>query len=61
MVTGGAQGIGRGIAVGFAREGARVAVIDRKPDDVEDGCVAEHGPGRQPGIYLEADWRTRTR
>ncbi|WP_322044857.1 SDR family oxidoreductase [Paraburkholderia sp. J67] len=32
LVTGGAQGIGRGIVEAFAREGARVAVADLKAD-----------------------------
>jgi NAD(P)-dependent dehydrogenase (short-subunit alcohol dehydrogenase family) len=32
LVTGGAQGIGRGVARAFAREGARVAVVDLDGD-----------------------------
>ena len=32
VVTGGARGIGQGIALAFAREGADVAVIDRRGD-----------------------------
>jgi 3-oxoacyl-[acyl-carrier protein] reductase len=35
VVTGGGRGIGRGIALAFAREGADVAVIDRLTDNAE--------------------------
>jgi len=35
VVTGGGRGIGRGIALAFAREGADVAVIDRLGDNAE--------------------------
>ena len=36
MVTGGANGIGRGCALRFAREGAALAVIDREADTLGD-------------------------
>jgi 3-oxoacyl-[acyl-carrier protein] reductase len=35
VVTGGGRGIGRGIALAFAREGADVAVVDRLGDNAE--------------------------
>jgi dihydroxycyclohexadiene carboxylate dehydrogenase len=43
IVTGAAQGIGRDVALRLAREGARVALIDRSPL-VHETC-AEAGPG----------------
>ena len=36
LVTGGSRGIGRGIALEFAREGARVLVVDRRLDSAEE-------------------------
>ncbi|MEN0128181.1 MAG: SDR family NAD(P)-dependent oxidoreductase [Brevundimonas sp.] len=35
LVTGGGRGIGRGIAIGLAREGIAVAVVGRTPEHVE--------------------------
>ncbi len=36
MVTGGGTGIGRGAAIALAREGAKVAVMGRRPDPLEE-------------------------
>ena len=38
LVTGAGQGIGRGIALAFAREGAAVAVVGRTPDKLVQTC-----------------------
>jgi 3-oxoacyl-[acyl-carrier protein] reductase len=55
VVTGGAQGIGRGIADGFLREDADVAVIDLQPDTgVQDLIAAAERSGRR-AFYFRAD------
>src|SRR5690242_18053721 len=48
LVTGGARGIGRAIALAFAREGADVAVLDLRREHAEDAAreiAAQHGHG----------------
>jgi NAD(P)-dependent dehydrogenase (short-subunit alcohol dehydrogenase family) len=54
VVTGGASGLGRAIALRFAAEGARVVVGDLRHDPKEggDAIEAELGEG---GLFLEAD------
>jgi 3-oxoacyl-[acyl-carrier protein] reductase len=44
LVTGGAQGIGASIVRSFAREGAKVAIVDRNPD-VAAQLIEELEPG----------------
>ena len=39
-VTGGGTGLGKGMAVEFARLGAKIAVLSRKPDHLEAGLAA---------------------
>ncbi len=45
VVTGGGRGIGRGIALAFAREGADVAVIDRLSDNADRVAAEIRGLG----------------
>ena len=54
VVTGGAQGIGREIALLFAREGADVALIDRDAEALEKTRVEVEGLGRR-ALALAAD------
>jgi 3-oxoacyl-[acyl-carrier protein] reductase len=49
VVTGGARGIGRAIAEGFAREGARVVILDLDGAAI-NGAVAEI-KGSHPEVY----------
>src|SRR5262245_6124276 len=51
IVTGGARGIGKAIAQGFAREGAQVCVADIDADAARS-CAAELG-GRALSVHLD--------
>jgi 3-oxoacyl-[acyl-carrier protein] reductase len=55
VVTGGAQGIGRGIAEAFVLEDADVAVIDRQPDAVAKDLVADAQSIGRRLFYFRAD------
>src|SRR5919199_1865483 len=43
LVTGGAQGLGQGLALGLADAGADVAALDRRPPDDTCGAIAALG------------------
>lgn len=53
LVTGGSRGIGRAVAVGFARRGARVAVNYRRNEAAAEETVAALPGG--PHVALQAD------
>ncbi|MBB4660659.1 SDR family NAD(P)-dependent oxidoreductase [Conexibacter arvalis] len=62
LVTGAASGIGRGIALRLAREGAQVACLDLNGDGVRESAAAierELGGGR--ALALDVDVRDRAR
>jgi NAD(P)-dependent dehydrogenase (short-subunit alcohol dehydrogenase family) len=54
VVTGGAQGIGRAIAEGLAREGARIVVADLKGAE-EAAAAFPHGIGLTCDVAAEED------
>jgi 3-oxoacyl-[acyl-carrier protein] reductase len=60
VVTGGAQGIGRAIAVGFAREDADVAVIDVQDQVAGAGVVSDAEAAGRRGFYFRADVASET-
>jgi 3-oxoacyl-[acyl-carrier protein] reductase len=55
LVTGGSRGIGRGIALAFAREGADVAVNYRRDEDAARETVAEIERLGRRGVAVQAD------
>ncbi len=61
IVTGGARGIGFGIADALAVEGYRVAIIDRDPDalgSAADSLREKHGADRIPAFAADVTSRT---
>jgi 3-oxoacyl-[acyl-carrier protein] reductase len=54
LVMGASRGLGRGIAVALAREGARVAIVSRSLERLED-AAAEIGEGAAPFVADAAD------
>jgi len=55
VITGGAQGIGQGIASGFADEGADVAVIDVQPETAAAAFLASAAAAGRRAWYFQAD------
>ena len=60
VVTGGAQGIGRAIAAGFATEGADVAVIDVQGQEAGKPFLADAGAAGRRSFYFSADVASET-
>jgi len=60
LITGGDSGIGRSVAVHFAREGANVAIcyVSREKQDAEDTCKLVEKEG-QKCLLLEGDLRDK--
>lgn len=54
LVTGAGQGVGEGIALALAREGAAVAVLGRTREKIEDTC-AQIGAVGGTAVPVEAD------
>lgn len=55
VVTGAASGIGRAVAVAFAKEGARVVVSDHRDDDRGEETVAAIEAAGGEALYVDAD------
>jgi len=55
VVTGAGSGIGRAVAIAFAKEGARVVVNDRRQDGMGEETVALIEAAGGEAVYVEAD------
>ena len=60
IVTGGASGFGRGIALAFAREGATVCVADRDGDGARRVAEAVGGVAVEMDVARDGDWAAAT-
>jgi NAD(P)-dependent dehydrogenase (short-subunit alcohol dehydrogenase family) len=51
IITGAGSGIGQGVALRFAREGARLALVDIRPEALEDTAAQLHDTGADFETY----------
>lgn len=56
LVTGASQGIGRAVALGLAREGARVAIVARRKQLLEALATQIVAAGGEAPVIIEADF-----
>lgn len=60
IVTGGARGVGRAVALAFAREGANVAINYTKSDEAAKAVVAEMEAMGRKGLAFKVDVAVRS-
>ena len=51
LITGAGSGIGQGVAVRFAKEGARLALVDIRPEALEETAAQLKGAGVEFDCY----------
>jgi len=55
LVTGGSKGIGKGLAAGFAGEGAQVLIVGRDREAGEQAAAELSGKGGGPVTFFQGD------
>ena len=55
LVLASSRGLGHGIAVALAREGADVLLVGRSADKLEANCAAINAEGKGKALFVEAD------
>ncbi|HVQ31666.1 MAG TPA: SDR family NAD(P)-dependent oxidoreductase, partial [Vicinamibacteria bacterium] len=56
LITGGSSGIGRSTAIAFAREGARVVIASRRPEESEETVRLVKAEG-STGLFVPTDMK----